>query len=107
VAPAAAAVDNNRVYGEAEVDRAAAPEGPIEPRYPNRQRILGREGTVVLRVTVATDGRARSLVVVTSAGDEFDAAAREAAEAARFRPALRAGQPVASTVTLRVRFHLQ
>jgi periplasmic protein TonB len=106
-APAAGPASSDRVYGEGEVDRAAAPEGAIEPLYPSRQRMLGREGTVVLLVTVAADGRARSLEVVTSAGGEFDAAAREAASAARFRPALRAGQPVASTVTLRVRFHLQ
>jgi protein TonB len=108
LAPAAAgSAAGDRVYGESEVDRVAAPQGAIAPVYPSRQRALGREGTVVLRVTVEADGRARDLVVVMSAGDEFDAAAREAASAARFRPALRAGQPVASSVTLRVRFHLQ
>jgi TonB family protein len=69
--------------------------------------MLGREGVVVLLVTVDDRGGVRDVEVRESSGGGFEGAAREAARGARFRPAERGGQHVASTVTLRVRFRLE
>jgi protein TonB len=95
-----------RIYGEHEVDRPAAPAGAIRPSYPGRERQLGREGLVVLRVTVGADGKVSAVDVAESGGPGFDAAAATAARVALFHPAERAGHAVASHVTLRVRFEL-
>ena len=88
------------------MDAVAAPNGRIVPRYPPREQMLGREGTVVLAVTVEATGRVRETRVVESGGGGFDAAAREAVVKAPFHAARRAGQAVASRVNVRVRFQL-
>jgi protein TonB len=102
-----AAASPARVFHEHEVDRVAAPIGGIRPVYPPRARQLGREGVVVLLLTVDAGGRATEAEVTASAGADFDEAARAAALAARFRPASSGGREVASRVTLRVRFRLE
>ncbi len=80
---------------------------PPAPRYPPRARDEGREGTVLLRLTVAADGTVTEAVVVRSSGSpDLDAAAREAASRWRLRPARRAGVPVAAEVQVPVRFRL-
>lgn len=101
VAPAA-----DRIFGEGEVDSVAAPLGAFAPRYPSREKMLGKQGTVVLDATVDAGGRVRNLAVTNSAGDGLDAAARAAVEATPFRAARREGRAVASRVTVRVKFQL-
>jgi len=94
------------VFGEGEVDAVAAPLSAIEPRYPAREQMLGREGVVVLDVLVEADGRVRDARVVKSGGGGFDTAAREAVAESPFRAARRAGEEVASRVKVRVHFEL-
>jgi protein TonB len=96
----------DRVFGEGEVDSVAVPLGAIAPRYPSREKLLGRQGTVVLDVTVDARGRVRELAVAKSAGEGFDAAARSAVQTTPFRAAQREGRAVASRVTVRVKFQL-
>lgn len=105
--PVAPAGDADHVYGEGEVDAPAAPARAIAPRYPARQQQMGREGTVMLQVTVEADGRVRESAVVQSAGADFDAAAREAIARTPFHAARREGRTVASLVNVRVRFALE
>ncbi len=104
-APPTAAVAD-RVFGESEVDRVAAPVGAFAPRYPSRELQTGRQGTVVLSATVDASGRVREVAVVKSAGGNFDTAARAAVEATPFRAAEREGRAVPSSVTVRVKFKL-
>lgn len=106
VAAPSAAPAADRIFGEGEVDSVAAPLGAIAPRYPGREKMLGKQGTVVLDVTVDAGGRVRNLTVTKSAGAGFDAAARTAVEATPFRAAQREGRAVASRVTVRVKFQL-
>lgn len=96
----------DRIFGEGEVDSVAAPLGAIAPRYPGREKMLGKQGTVVLDVTVDVGGRVRGIAIAKSAGAGFDAAARSAVEATPFRAAQRQGRAVASRVTVRVKFQL-
>ena len=96
-----------RIGGEGEVDRVAAPVGGIRPpEYPARERMLGREGRVSLTVTVDAAGAVREVAVARSGGDAFDRSARRAVEATPFRAARLADQPVVSTVTVDVSFEL-
>lgn len=97
---------SGQVFGEGEVDAVAAPLAAIEPRYPSREQMLGREGIVVLEVLVEADGRVRDARVVQSGGTGFDGAAREAVVASQFRAARRAGEAVASRVKVRIHFEL-
>jgi len=77
-----------------------------EPPYPMAARRLGLEGTVVLRVVVATDGRPASVVVLQSSGHEvLDTSALETVRTRwRFVPARRNGMPVEDSVQVPIRF---
>lgn len=78
------------------------------PLYPRSARLAGQEGRVVLRVQVAANGSVASLHVVESSGtDALDASAVRAVRDWRFRPATRAGHPVAAVVEVPVTFRLR
>ena len=93
--------------GADEVDLPARPLVPIVPAYPPQMRALGLEGEVEARVVVLADGSVGGARLVESSDEAFTAAVRDALEAAHFQPAERAGRPVASWVTLRLRFRLE
>jgi len=77
------------------------------PPYPAESRGAGEEGSVQLTVQVDARGRALSVTVERSSGfARLDRAAIEAVRRWRFRPATRAGMPVAASVTVPVRFRL-
>jgi len=61
-------------------------------------------GTVVLLVTVGTDGLVRDVSVAQTAGPALDAAAVAAVMRWKFRPALRDGQPFEARVRIPFRF---
>jgi protein TonB len=59
-----------------------------KPNYPESARRKGREGTVLLRVLVNEEGRAKAIEINKSSGDDaLDRAAREAIQGWRFIPA--------------------
>ncbi len=78
------------------------------PPYPPIARRLGKEGTVTLSISVSATGDVTSASVVSSSGnDELDQAAIEWVKSHwRYKPAIRGGQPAASTVQAAVRFTL-
>ena len=81
---------------------------PIKPSYPMGSRRRGEEGTVILDVSVAADGTANSVSLVTGSGfSELDSAAVRAAERARFKPGSRNGRAVDSVARLTVIFRLR
>lgn len=102
----------------AAVDPLPAPRGPTTrarplagacpaPRYPARERRLGVEGVVRLRVRVADDGAVEAVEVEASSGSAaLDAAAVEAVLGWRFACALRDGDPASDVVLVPVRFVL-
>ena len=95
-----------RFFAESEVDAPAAPLAPIEATYPAEARSRGVESDVLLRVRVRADGKVVGFEVLEGATDAFARAAGEAIRAAGFRPGVRDGKPVNSTVTIRVSFRL-
>ena len=77
------------------------------PTYPAAAIARGLEGTVLLRLYIATTGMVERVEVVTSSGHGIlDAAAVEAVSRWRARPAQRAGIAVPTVELLPVRFRL-
>jgi protein TonB len=91
------------------VTRTAVPRGSyqVRPSYPSNARRLGIQGTTVLSVFVAADGRVGDVVVKQSAGHpDLDNAAAEAVKRWRFEPARRGNEAVSMWVLQPIEFRL-
>ena len=77
------------------------------PAYPFLARKLGKEGNVIVRLTLNERGEQKEMEVVVKAGFGFTEAAVEAVKKSRFSPATRGGKPVISRVVIPVRFVLK
>jgi protein TonB len=92
------------------VTRTAVPRGgyQVRPSYPHTARRLGIQGTTLLSVFVAADGRVADVVVKQSAGHpDLDQAAADAVRRWRFEPARRGSEVIAMWVLLPVEFRLR
>jgi protein TonB len=92
------------------VTQTAVPRGgyQVRPSYPSSARRLGIQGTTLLSVFVAADGRVGDVVIKQSAGHpDLDHAAAEAVRRWRFEPARRGSEAVAMWVLLPVEFRLR
>lgn len=88
-----------------------APDGPrflkrVDPIYPLVARRLGKEGRVVLSLTIDARGGLVSVEVLEKADFGFDHSAVEAVRASTFRPAVVEGEAVPSRARLVVKFVL-
>ena len=82
--------------------------GLTKPAYPLLSRERGETGDVLLAVSVQADGSRGPVQLVRSSGyTRLDRAAMTALERARFVPALRNGQPVASVKEVLISFRLE
>lgn len=79
----------------------------LQRLYPESERDLGREGMVVLSLSVGADGRVTAAEVVRSAGAAFDAAALELSGKLRYAPAEDMGRPIAVRMRQSVLFKLE
>ncbi len=98
------------VFSVLEVDRMVERfDGSAAPAYPPELVAKGVSGMVQAIYVVDTTGRVdtASIEVVTSDHPRFTQSVREALDHMRFRPALRAGQPVRQRVQQRFRFQIQ
>lgn len=78
-----------------------------KPEYPPLSLELGEEGTVYLRITVNTKGRATAVSVARSSGfPRLDASARRAAAGWNYTPAMRGDEPIDDTFTAPIKFVL-
>ena len=105
---ASGVVSTARATGD--VTSTAYPRGgyQVRPSYPASARRLGIQGTSLLRVFVAADGKVGDVVVQESAGHpDLDQAATAAVRRWRFEPARRGAEAVAIWVLLPVEFHLK
>jgi len=64
-------------------------------------------GTVVVQMTVATDGTPRNLAITRSGGDALNKRALDAVSQYRFKPAMQDGLAVESTVTVQIKLEAQ
>jgi protein TonB len=77
------------------------------PVYPMMARKLGREGKVVLMLTIDENGNLLNAEVMDKAGYGFTEAAVEAVKKSTFLPAKKDGKPIASRALLPIRFRLE
>jgi TonB family protein len=77
------------------------------PIYPMMARKLGKEGKVLLRLTIDEKGNLLGVDVIERGGYGFTEAAMEAVKKSTFLPAKKDGKPIASRALLPVRFRLE
>jgi protein TonB len=118
-APSSPAVPTSRPSAESPVAAALPPDGVTQgaiprgryqyrPAYPPGPRNLGIQGTTMLLVLVASDGRVAKVEIKQSAGHaDLDRAAVEAVHRWRFDPARRGSEPVEMWVQLPFEFRLR
>jgi TonB family protein len=77
------------------------------PIYPMMARKLGREGRVMLKLTIDEKGNLLDVEVIEKAGYGFTEAAVEGVRKSTFLPAKKDGKAIASRALLPVRFQLE
>lgn len=96
--------------GSGRPDLPAAPDylRNTPPLYPAESRKAGEQGTVLLSVLVAEDGRPAGVQIQKGSGyARLDEAAVAAVKRWRFKPAVAGGRKVAARVEVPVRFRLK
>jgi TonB family protein len=79
-----------------------------KPRYPLKAAKQGIQGKAIVAVTVAQDGSVLDVELYNSSGDSaLDMSAIEAAKKFKFKPAIKDGKAIQSTVTLPVAFRIR
>ncbi|NWF74974.1 MAG: energy transducer TonB [Nitrospirae bacterium] len=91
-------------FGSAEAPSFLHKEMPV---YPLLAKKLGKEGKVVLRLTIDERGSLLKVEVVDKAGYGFTESAVNAIKKSTFLPAKKDGKPVSSRVILPIRFTLR
>lgn len=109
--PSTAGSGETRGFGPAEQTFGKG-EGPtfrrrVIPTYPRRAREAGKEGAVLLRLSIDEKGTLLRVEVLEKAGFGFDEEAVRAVKESTFRAATRGGRPVACSALLSVRFVLR
>ncbi|HUB78630.1 MAG TPA: TonB family protein [Bryobacteraceae bacterium] len=95
--------------GAVKVGRDVAPPrlaSKQEPEYSEDARSTKLQGTVLLSITVGTDGEAHDFKLLHSLGFGLDEKAAEAVSEWRFKPGTRDGAPVPVQATIEVNFRL-
>lgn len=77
------------------------------PQYPMMARRLGKEGKVVLRLTIDEKGNLINLEVIEKADYGFTESAMEAVKRSTFLPAKIGGKPAATRAILPIKFILR
>jgi TonB family protein len=78
-----------------------------QPVYPAAKLESGVNASVALVLTLDETGKVTDVAVATSAGEDFDQAAIDAAKQLEFEPAQRDGKPVAAKIPFRIQFEAQ
>ncbi len=88
------------------MERPVLMGGPAQPEYPRSAMLQHREGTVIARCRIATDGAVRDCRIVS--GDVMlQDAALDALRRQRYRPVMFEGAPVSVWYMFRFTFKLQ
>ena len=78
----------------------------VDPEYSDKARKAKINGTVVVSLIVAADGRVRDVQVIKSLTPDLDRKAIEAFRKWKFSPATKDGQPVAVQIEAEASFKL-
>lgn len=102
-------LENKEVPIDTEFGSAVAPSFLHKeiPEYPVIARKLGKEGKVVLRLTINERGELINIEVIERAGYGFTESAIEAVKKSTFLPAKKNGVPIMSRAMLPIKFVLR
>jgi len=90
-----------------DVDRRPIPLNRPMPEFTDRARSHGVQGVISLRALIGTDGLVKDVRLFNHLPDGLDDQAIKAVRRMRFKPATKAGQPVAFWQVLEVEFNLR
>lgn len=90
--------------GGADTDPEAI--GEVKVPYPEEAKRAGIEGTVNLRITVDFEGKVTTVTLISGPGYGLDEAALAAIKRFKFKPAMKAGEAVSTTITYKYTFLL-
>ena len=90
-------VDGQRIYRLSELDERPVPTEQHDPNFPEG---LKMEGSATVSCVIRPDGTTSELEVEQASSDVFGEATKKALEKWKFKPAIKAGQPVNSRVTV-------
>jgi protein TonB len=76
------------------------------PKYPLSARKFGKEGNVVLRLALDTQGQLEGIEVIEANGFGFAESAQAAIRKSTFAPAFKNGRAISSQVLVPIRFVL-
>ena len=91
-------------FGSSEGPRFSHREMPV---YPLLARRLGKEGKVILRLTIDDKGKLLNLEIIEGSGYGFTESAIEAVRRSTFQPAMKEGKPILSRALLPIKFTLR
>jgi protein TonB len=77
-----------------------------EPEYTEKARKEGKEGTVVIKMVVGSNGLPRDIKVIRPLDPDLDESAINTVEKWKFAPGTKDGEPVAVQIIVEVSFHL-
>jgi protein TonB len=82
------------------------PRKLVKADYPERARVAGIEGEIIMRLTIDEEGKVRAVTIVRGLGHGLDELARNAAHAFLFDPARVEGTPVATVIPFTYRWEI-
>jgi periplasmic protein TonB len=75
--------------------------------YPQAAKEAGIQGKVFVAVTVGADGHAKSVTVQKGVNSDLDQAAVKALEQIHWKPAMKDGKPVETSIVVPIQFKLE
>jgi protein TonB len=75
--------------------------------YPQAAKEAGVQGKVFIAVTIGADGHAKSITVQKGVRSDLDQAAVKALEPIQWKPAMKDGKPVETSIVVPIQFKLE
>lgn len=86
--------------------KAPRPIYTPDPEYTEKARKQHKEGTVLIRMVVGSDGTPRDVKVYRPLSADLDESAMNAVKQWKFSPGTKDGEPVAIQLIVEISFHL-
>lgn len=96
----------DQVYYVGGIVKGPHPIYDPDPEYTEKARKEGRQGVVVLRMVVGSDGLPRDVKVYRSLSADLDESAMNTVKKWKFAPGMKDGKPVAVLILVEIEFHL-
>jgi periplasmic protein TonB len=89
------------------VDSQPEPIGEVRGEYTDEAKKAEVEGSVMLKITIDVDGRVVDVVLVRGLGYGLDEVAIASVKKLKWKPAIKAGEMVSTTIPYKFNFYLE